>query len=79
MNRMSESKNEQSNPEFSATITFGEGREEGLAIVRRVGASVAVCLSLRANGDTEAVLDIQSARELADAIRAATDRPSQVK
>ncbi|HEX4141915.1 MAG TPA: hypothetical protein VHY91_00055 [Pirellulales bacterium] len=60
-----------------ATITFGQGSEAGIAIVRQIGARVAVTLSLRHDGDTEAILGLDSARELLEAIRLAVDSASR--
>lgn len=54
----------------SATITFRdtESAEEALAIVRYDQSNVALCLSLKSDGDMEVVMKKADARKLIEAL-----------
>jgi hypothetical protein len=69
--------NEDDRTPFQASVTFGQGQEQGLAIIRQLGVTVYVALSLKNNGDAQALLDLDSARKLSEALRAAVDRASK--
>ena len=55
----------------AATITFqdAESLNEAVAIVRYDESRVALCLSLKSNGDLEVVMNKADAGRLADALR----------
>jgi hypothetical protein len=59
----------------SATISFEdvELAEEAVAIVRHDADHVALCLSLKSNGDVEVTMKKQDARRLLDALRRALE------
>ena len=59
-----------------ATINFVDpgSLQEGVAIVRTTGSHVLLCLSLRENGDVEAVLPFDIATVIAEALIKATQQ-----
>jgi len=59
----------------AATITFQDAdtSDEAVAIVRYDASSVALCLSLRADGDMEVIMAKRDARKLIDALMKAVN------
>lgn len=60
----------------STTITFedAESSEEAVAIVRYDQSNVALCLSLKSNGDMEVVMKKEDARKLIAALNKAVTK-----
>jgi hypothetical protein len=60
----------------AATITFkdAESSDEAVAIVRYDESRVALCLSLKSNGDVEVVMKKADAERLAEALKRAMNQ-----